>query len=94
MWLAPGVVDACLIPEVPFVLHGEKGLFKYIEGVLQARGHAVICIAEGAGQARPLRSLRCANALCCGAASCLCDAHARPWNRMPQARSRVFSHML
>lgn len=34
------------------MLHGEKGLFKYIEGVLQARGHAVICIAEGAGQAR------------------------------------------
>ena len=46
------MVDACLIPEVPFVLHGEKGLIKYIEGVLQARGHAVICIAEGAGQAR------------------------------------------
>lgn len=47
-----GVVDACLIPEVSFVLHGEQGLLKYIEGVLQARGHAVICIAEGAGQAR------------------------------------------
>ncbi len=46
------MVDACLIPEVSFVLHGEHGLLKYIEGVLQARGHAVICIAEGAGQAR------------------------------------------
>ncbi len=34
------------------MLHGEHGLLKYIEGVLQARGHAVICIAEGAGQAR------------------------------------------
>ena len=45
-------MDACLIPEVSFVLHGEHGLLKYIEGVLQARGHAVICIAEGAGQAR------------------------------------------
>ncbi len=49
------MVDACLIPEVSFVLHGEHGLLKYIEGVLQARGHAVICIAEGAGQARRSR---------------------------------------
>lgn len=59
------MVDACLIPEVPFVLHGEKGLFKYIEGVLQARGHAVICIAEGAGQARAFSSSHCAYPLCC-----------------------------
>ncbi|KAK9831834.1 hypothetical protein WJX81_000048 [Elliptochloris bilobata] len=48
--MASGVVDACLIPEVPFVLHGEQGLLKYVEGVLQARGHCVICVAEGAGQ--------------------------------------------
>ena len=47
------------------MLHGEKGLFKYIEEVLQARGHAVICIAEGAGQARTFSSSRCAHALCC-----------------------------
>ena len=51
------------------MLHGEKGLFKYIEGVLQARGHAVICIAEGAGQARPPSSSRCADAL-----RCLCSS--------------------
>lgn len=48
--LSSGVVDVCLIPEVPFSLKGEKGLFKYLEKVLAERGHAVICIAEGAGQ--------------------------------------------
>lgn len=61
------------------MLHGEKGLFKYIEGVLQARGHAVICIAEGAGQARPLCSSCGVHTPCAAcAASILCGAHARP----------------
>ncbi len=41
------MVDACLIPEVPFKL---PGLFKYLESVVQYKGHAVICVAEGAGQ--------------------------------------------
>jgi 6-phosphofructokinase 1 len=48
-----GVVDVCLIPEVQFVLRGEKGLFAYLEKVLENRGHAVVCLAEGAGQVRP-----------------------------------------
>jgi len=48
--MASGVVDACLIPEVPFKLHGEKGLLKYLEGVVKAKGHCVVCVAEGAGQ--------------------------------------------
>lgn len=48
--LSSGVVDGCLIPEVPFSLKGDRGLFKYLEKVLAERGHAVICIAEGAGQ--------------------------------------------
>ena len=43
-------MDACLIPEVPFALKGTKGLFAYIEKVLEERGHCVMCIAEGAGQ--------------------------------------------
>jgi len=45
-----GVVDACLIPEVPFALHGENGLFAYLEKVMKAKGHCVLCVAEGAGQ--------------------------------------------
>jgi 6-phosphofructokinase 1 len=44
------VVDAVLIPEVHFQLKGEKGLFKYLQGVLEAKGHCVVCVAEGAGQ--------------------------------------------
>jgi len=47
-----GVVDAVLIPEVPFTLKGEHGLCKYLEGVLEKKGHCVVCIAEGAGQVR------------------------------------------
>ncbi|MFW5827970.1 MAG: ATP-dependent 6-phosphofructokinase, partial [Alkalispirochaeta sp.] len=39
-----------LIPEVPFELEGEKGLFRLLEQRLEQRQHAVIIIAEGAGQ--------------------------------------------
>ncbi|CAD7699284.1 unnamed protein product [Ostreobium quekettii] len=48
--LASGVVDAVLIPEVPFEIYGPHGLFHYLEGVIQRKGHAVVCVAEGAGQ--------------------------------------------
>jgi 6-phosphofructokinase 1 len=48
--LASGVVDACLIPEVPFRLSGPKGLFGHIRRVLDAKGYCVVCVAEGAGQ--------------------------------------------
>lgn len=48
--MASGVVDICLIPEVPFILDGPHGLLAYLETVLTQRGHAVICMAEGAAQ--------------------------------------------
>eukprot|EP01025_Chloroclados_australasicus_P014485 TRINITY_DN16794_c0_g1_i20.p1 TRINITY_DN16794_c0_g1~~TRINITY_DN16794_c0_g1_i20.p1 ORF type:complete len:478 (-),score=75.03 TRINITY_DN16794_c0_g1_i20:535-1839(-) len=48
--LASGVVDVCLIPEVPFQLDGNFGLKKYVAKLLREKGHCVICIAEGAGQ--------------------------------------------
>jgi len=48
--MASGVVDAVLIPEVPFLLDGDKGLCKYLERVLENKGHCVVCVAEGAGQ--------------------------------------------
>jgi 6-phosphofructokinase 1 len=50
-----GVVDAVLIPEVPFTLTGEQGLYKYLEGVLEKKGHCVLCVAEGAGQVGSLQ---------------------------------------
>ena len=40
----------CLIPEVDFDLEGEKGLLASLEERLHSRGHAVILVAEGAGQ--------------------------------------------
>ncbi|XP_010438777.1 PREDICTED: ATP-dependent 6-phosphofructokinase 3 [Camelina sativa] len=48
--LASRDVDCCLIPESPFYLEGEGGLFEYIEKRLKESGHMVIVIAEGAGQ--------------------------------------------
>lgn len=48
--LASRDVDCCLIPESPFYLEGEGGLFEYIEKHLKENGHMVIVIAEGAGQ--------------------------------------------
>ncbi len=48
--MASGVVDVCLIPEVPFRLDGPSGLLAYLDGVLSKQGHAVVCVAEGAGQ--------------------------------------------
>lgn len=43
-------VNYCLIPEVPFELYGEAGLLNNIRKRLAKRGHAVIVVAEGAGQ--------------------------------------------
>jgi len=48
--LASGEVNFCLIPEVPFRLEGERGLLKALEERLDRRNHAVIVVAEGAGQ--------------------------------------------
>jgi len=39
-----------LVPEVPFELEGENGLLRHLERRLERRGHAVILVAEGAGQ--------------------------------------------
>jgi 6-phosphofructokinase 1 len=43
-------VDAVLIPEVPIELNGDCGLFEFLEGRLKRSAHAVIVVAEGAGQ--------------------------------------------
>jgi 6-phosphofructokinase 1 len=48
--LATKEVNFCLIPEVDFDLEGEKGLLAELERRLFARKHAVIVVAEGAGQ--------------------------------------------
>ena len=48
--LAMNDVNYLLVPEVPFELDGESGLLKHLEIRLKQRQHAVICVAEGAGQ--------------------------------------------
>lgn len=48
--LANADVNFCLIPEVPFRLDGKNGLFPLLKQRLEKRKHAVIVVAEGAGQ--------------------------------------------
>jgi 6-phosphofructokinase 1 len=48
--LADNSVNYVLIPEVPFHLEGKNGLLKCLENRLSGRGHAVVVVAEGAGQ--------------------------------------------
>jgi len=48
--LAENSVNYVLIPEVPFHLQGKHGLFACLEDRLARRGHAVVVVAEGAGQ--------------------------------------------
>lgn len=43
-------VNVCLVPEVPFELDGPDGLLALVERRLAERQHAVIVVAEGAGQ--------------------------------------------
>ncbi|HQL00075.1 MAG TPA: ATP-dependent 6-phosphofructokinase [Smithellaceae bacterium] len=48
--LAQGDVNFVLIPEVPFDLGGANGFLQALTSRIQKRGHAVILVAEGAGQ--------------------------------------------
>jgi 6-phosphofructokinase 1 len=48
--LASQEVNFCLIPEQPFTLEGPNGFLKTLERRLASRQHAVVVVAEGAGQ--------------------------------------------
>jgi 6-phosphofructokinase 1 len=48
--LAENSVNYVLIPEVPFQLQGKHGLLSCLDDRLARRGHAVVVVAEGAGQ--------------------------------------------
>jgi 6-phosphofructokinase 1 len=60
--LAENSVNYVLIPEVPFHLHGKHGLFACLEDRLSRRGHAVVVVAEGAGQHLMQENSRAADA--------------------------------
>jgi 6-phosphofructokinase 1 len=48
--LATNDVNFVLVPEVPFDLEGDNGLLAHLETRMRSRHHAVIVVAEGAGQ--------------------------------------------
>ena len=48
--LASHETNFCLIPEVPFDMYGPNGFLAYLERRIQKNHHAVIVVAEGAGQ--------------------------------------------
>ncbi|MHA6780898.1 ATP-dependent 6-phosphofructokinase [Pseudonocardia saturnea] len=48
--LARSGADVVLIPEVPFGLDGDDGLLAHLRRRVSERGHAVVVVAEGAGQ--------------------------------------------
>lgn len=48
--LASGDVDLCLIPELPIVTSGPASILTYLEEVIKRQGHAVVVVAEGAGE--------------------------------------------
>jgi len=48
--IASGEVNCVLIPEVPFALEGDHGFLEIMRQRVVSRGHAVVIVAEGAGQ--------------------------------------------
>jgi len=48
--LANSDVNFCFIPEAPLVLNGENGFLRLLEKRLDKKHHALIVVAEGAGQ--------------------------------------------
>ena len=48
--LASGDVDLCLVPEVAIELDGEQGCLPFLLQRVAEQGHAVVVVAEGAGE--------------------------------------------
>ena len=48
--IANSNVNFCLIPEVPFDLDGSNGFYEHLRQRLELKDHAVVVVAEGAGQ--------------------------------------------
>ncbi|MBN2497923.1 MAG: ATP-dependent 6-phosphofructokinase [Deltaproteobacteria bacterium] len=48
--IAEGDANFVLVPEVPFELEGPDGLLAALEARMDRRGHALLVVAEGAGQ--------------------------------------------
>jgi 6-phosphofructokinase 1 len=48
--ISSGDANCVLIPEVPFAFEGDQGLLEQLRQRIIQRGHAVVIVAEGAGQ--------------------------------------------
>ena len=48
--LASGDVDLCLVPEIDIELEGERGVLPFLMKRVAEQGHAVVVVAEGAGE--------------------------------------------
>ncbi|TMW68811.1 hypothetical protein Poli38472_006279 [Pythium oligandrum] len=48
--LSSGDVNLCLIPEIPIELSGPRGCLEHLERVVEEKSHAVVVVAEGAGE--------------------------------------------
>jgi hypothetical protein len=48
--LASADVDLCLVPEVAIELEGDQGCLPFLMERVEKRGHAVVVVAEGAGE--------------------------------------------
>jgi 6-phosphofructokinase 1 len=48
--LGSGDIDLCLVPEIPIVLEGEDGYLPFLLRRVLEKGHAVVVVAEGAGE--------------------------------------------
>jgi 6-phosphofructokinase 1 len=48
--LASQEANFVLVPEIPFPLEGEDGFLAALENRIRKRGHALVVVAEGAGQ--------------------------------------------
>ena len=48
--LASADVDLCLVPELAIELEGEQGCLPFLMQRVEKQGHAVVVVAEGAGE--------------------------------------------
>jgi 6-phosphofructokinase 1 len=48
--LGSGDIDLCLVPEIPIVLEGDDGYLPFLLRRVVEKGHAVVVVAEGAGE--------------------------------------------
>ena len=48
--LGSGDVDLCLVPEIKIILDGDNGILPFLYDRVKEKGHAVVVVAEGAGE--------------------------------------------